>query len=84
MLVLSFAPGWHPAAFPFKVFQWGVCEPSQVGRAGRFGTKGLAITFVASEPDSTVLNQVQERFDVNILPMPDSVEASLYMGSNAA
>jgi hypothetical protein len=31
----------------------------QVGRAGRFGTKGLAITFVASETDSAVLNSVQ-------------------------
>ncbi len=27
-------------------------------RAGRFGTKGLAITFVASKEDSEVLNQV--------------------------
>lgn len=32
--------------------------PSQVGRAGRFGTKGLAITFVSSSADSDVLNQV--------------------------
>lgn len=31
---------------------------SQVGRAGRFGTKGLAITFVSSASDSDVLNQV--------------------------
>ena len=31
----------------------------RVGRAGRFGTKGLAITFVASPADSEVLNQVQ-------------------------
>jgi superfamily II DNA/RNA helicase len=31
---------------------------AQVGRAGRFGTKGLAITFVASSSDSDVLNQV--------------------------
>lgn len=30
----------------------------QVGRAGRFGTKGLAITFVSSASDSDVLNQV--------------------------
>lgn len=52
----------------------------RVGRAGRFGTKGLAITFVASEQDSAVLNQVQERFDVNIGPLPDQVEASSYMG----
>ncbi|CAN7014045.1 unnamed protein product, partial [Brassica oleracea var. botrytis] len=29
----------------------------RVGRAGRFGTKGLAITFVASASDSEVLNQ---------------------------
>lgn len=37
-----------------------LCAP-QVGRAGRFGTKGLAITFVASETDSGVLNSVQVR-----------------------
>jgi hypothetical protein len=34
------------------------CILYQVGRAGRFGTKGLAITFVASASDSDVLNQV--------------------------
>lgn len=33
----------------------------RVGRAGRFGTKGLGITFVASPADSEVLNQVQVR-----------------------
>lgn len=31
----------------------------QVGRAGRFGTKGLAITFVSSAADSDVLNNVR-------------------------
>ena len=54
----------------------------QVGRAGRFGTKGLAITFVASEQDSAVLNQVQERFDVDIKPLPDTLDKQLYMNSN--
>lgn len=34
----------------------------RVGRAGRFGTKGLAITFVASEADSEVLNKVRTLF----------------------
>ena len=34
------------------------CDVLQVGRAGRFGTKGLAITFVSSPSDSEVLNQV--------------------------
>ena len=51
----------------------------RVGRAGRFGTKGLGITFVASEKDSEVLNQVQERFDVDIKPLPDEIDASSYM-----
>ncbi len=51
----------------------------RVGRAGRFGTKGLAITFVSSEADSAVLNQVQERFDVDIKPLPDQVDAASYM-----
>lgn len=54
----------------------------QVGRAGRFGTKGLAITFVASESDSLVLNQVQERFDVDIKPLPDQIDASTYMNTS--
>lgn len=58
-------------------YEAGCCL--QVGRAGRFGTKGLAITFVASEQDSAVLNQVQERFDVDIKPLPDNVEPSTYM-----
>jgi ATP-dependent RNA helicase UAP56/SUB2 len=53
----------------------------QVGRAGRFGTKGLAITFVASEQDSAVLNQVQERFDVDIKPLPDQIDTSTYMNT---
>ena len=33
----------------------------RVGRAGRFGTKGLAITFISSEEDSTVLSQVHHQ-----------------------
>lgn len=33
-----------------------------MGRAGRFGTKGLAITFVSSTADSEVLNQVRPYF----------------------
>ncbi|KAI8463451.1 MAG: nuclear RNA helicase-like protein Bat1 [Monoraphidium minutum] len=51
----------------------------RVGRAGRFGTKGLAITFVSSKEDSEVLNAVQERFDVDIKPLPKSIDASTYM-----
>ena len=53
-----------------------------MGRAGRFGTKGLAITFVASQKDSEVLNQVQERFDVDIKPLPDKIDSATYMNTN--
>ncbi|KAK9852090.1 hypothetical protein WJX84_003221 [Apatococcus fuscideae] len=53
----------------------------RVGRAGRFGTKGLAITFVSSPSDSEVLNQVQERFDVDIQVMPDQVEPEKYINT---
>jgi len=53
----------------------------RVGRAGRFGTKGLAITFVSSAEDSTVLQQVQDRFEVNITPLPDKIEISSYMNA---
>jgi ATP-dependent RNA helicase UAP56/SUB2 len=53
----------------------------RVGRAGRFGTKGLAISFVASKEDSEVLNQVQERFEVNITELPDQIDVSSYMNA---
>ncbi|AED91646.1 unnamed protein product [Arabidopsis thaliana] len=53
----------------------------RVGRAGRFGTKGLAITFVASASDSEVLNQVQERFEVDIKELPEQIDTSTYMPS---
>ena len=36
----------------------------RVGRAGRFGTKGLSISFVSSEPDQDVLKAIEKRFEV--------------------
>jgi ATP-dependent RNA helicase UAP56/SUB2 len=42
----------------------------RVGRAGRFGTKGLAITFISSEEDSAVLNSVHERFEAGAYSRP--------------
>ncbi|KAJ1951106.1 Suppressor of the cold-sensitive snRNP biogenesis mutant brr1-1 [Linderina macrospora] len=51
----------------------------RVGRAGRFGTKGLAITFVSTEEDKSVLESVQERFEVNVTELPASIDAKTYM-----
>lgn len=53
-----------------------------MGRAGRFGTKGLAITFVSSQEDSDVLNAVQGRFEVNISELPQKIEVSAYSKSS--
>jgi len=51
----------------------------RVGRAGRFGTKGLAISFVTSPEDGEVLNAVQERFLVDIQTVPDKIDPATYM-----
>jgi len=53
----------------------------RVGRAGRFGTKGLAISFISSKEDGDVLNEVQSRFVVSIPELPDEIDASTYMQS---
>lgn len=50
----------------------------RVGRAGRFGTKGLAISFVSSKEDGDVLNDVQSRFMVSVPTLPDQIDASTY------
>ena len=53
----------------------------RVGRAGRFGTKGLAITFVETEDDKKVLDEIQKRFEVKIAELPTTIEASSYMNN---
>lgn len=53
----------------------------RVGRAGRFGTKGLAIMFVSSDEDAEVLKQIQSRFEVAVPELPETIEASSYMNA---
>ncbi|KAG5462382.1 MAG: hypothetical protein BJ554DRAFT_5299 [Olpidium bornovanus] len=50
----------------------------RVGRAGRFGTKGLAITFVSTPDDLEILNQVPEKFEVNISILPEDIASNQY------
>lgn len=69
------------------VFNYDMPEDSdtylhRVARAGRFGTKGLAITFVSDETDAKTLNSVQDRFDVNITELPDEIDLSSYSKLN--
>ncbi|VDO26620.1 unnamed protein product [Brugia timori] len=65
------------------VFNYDMPEDSdtylhRVARAGRFGTKGLAITFVSDENDAKILNDVQDRFDVNVTELPAEIEVATY------
>jgi len=54
----------------------------RVGRAGRFGTKGLSISFVSSDEDEKVLKDIEARFEAKVPEYPaEGVEASTYMAS---
>ncbi|XP_033731082.1 spliceosome RNA helicase DDX39B-like [Pecten maximus] len=66
------------------VFNYDMAEDSdtflhRVARAGRFGTKGMAITFIANEMEATIMNKVQERFQVNVPVLPDEIDTSSYL-----
>jgi len=50
----------------------------RVGRAGRFGTRGLAITFITSEADQEILTAIQSRFEVKVEALPEVIEPSTY------
>lgn len=56
-------------------------SPSSFVLTGRFGTKGLAISFVSTESDAKKLEEVQSRFEVDIPELPDQIETSTYMQS---
>lgn len=51
----------------------------RVGRAGRFGTKGLAVSFISTEKDEEEMKKVQERFAVKVPELPDHIDTSAYM-----
>ena len=54
----------------------------RVGRAGRFGTKGLSISFVSSDQDETVLKEIENRFEAKVPEYPaEGVDSSSYMAS---
>lgn len=47
-------------------------------RAGRFGTKGLAVTFQSSEADQQVMAAIQARFEVAVSELPDHIDPASY------
>jgi ATP-dependent RNA helicase UAP56/SUB2 len=64
----------------------------RVGRAGRFGTKGLAISFITKDEerketnsgykkmytDNEILEQIQKRFLVKIEDLPEKIDSKTY------
>jgi len=53
----------------------------RVARAGRFGTKGLAISFVTTPEDREVLDKSRKKFVVDLPELPDVIDTSTYMTS---
>ena len=51
----------------------------RVGRAGRFNTKGMGISFVASDADQEIFDKVQNGFKVTMDVCPDHIEKEHYM-----
>lgn len=51
----------------------------RVGRAGRFGTRGLSISFITTDEDEEVLADTQRRFEVKIQDLPNQIDSSTYM-----
>ena len=77
---------WHPPPPPHPHALPPIASPDssdsylhRVGRAGRFGTKGLAITFVSNDEDAKTLEDVQSRFEVSITQLPEAIDVSSYM-----
>ncbi|CAG2102815.1 unnamed protein product [Medioppia subpectinata] len=44
-----------------------------VGRAGRFGTKGIAISFISGYMADKIRNEIQSRFDIKLDELPENV-----------
>ena len=53
----------------------------RVGRAGRFGTKGLAISFVVDQNDKEILKKISDRFTVEISSLPEHIDENLFMNA---
>ena len=44
-----------------------------------FGTKGVAISFMSSEPNQEVRDKIQSSFVLNIPELPDEIDMSSYI-----
>lgn len=48
----------------------------RVGRAGRFNTKGIAVSFLAKEEDKKGMKEIEDNYNITITEMPKEIEES--------
>lgn len=49
----------------------------RVGRAGRFGSKGIAITFLTSD-DHKAFDELKDIHNIKVSPLPNEIDTSIY------
>lgn len=49
----------------------------RVGRAGRFGTDGVAISFISGEEETKMLQDIMNKFTITINPLSDPIPTDL-------
>ncbi|KAK8795690.1 hypothetical protein WA158_000347 [Blastocystis sp. Blastoise] len=51
----------------------------RVGRAGRFGTEGIAISFIATPEDMNIKEEVVKTYNTVINPLPENIDADILL-----
>ena len=51
----------------------------RVGRAGRFGTNGLCVSFVSGEKDKKVFDEVEGRFNTKMFELEGQITKATFM-----
>lgn len=64
------------------VVLYDICEAEtymhRVGRCGRFGTRGITVTFIADDEDQKVFDDIQKRFLIKAENLPDKIDPNTY------
>lgn len=50
----------------------------RVGRAGRFGTKGITVTFIAKEEEQKIFDDLLKKYPVKADNLPEKIDESIY------
>lgn len=50
----------------------------RVGRAGRFGTKGITVTFITTENDKKIFDEFLKKYPNKAEVLPDKIDPSMY------